>query len=152
VARSIVGVIVGYLTMFVIVFASFACAFVAMGVDQLFKPGTFDPSTFMLVFSCAVSLIAAVVGGLVCGLISRKRSAGLSLAVVVLVLGGLMYVFESGKSAAPSEPRPADMSKMDALQRTRKPIWLTVANPVIGACGALLGSSLGRPRSASTPS
>ncbi len=147
-ARSIVGVVVGYLTMFALVLVAFSCAFFGMGVDSLLKPGTYEPSTFMLVFSCVVGLIAAVVGGLVCGLVSRKRSAGLALAVVVFVIGGVMYAVERPNSALPAETRTAEVSKMDALKKTRKPGWLAIANPVIGALGALLGSSLGRPRTA----
>ena len=66
--RMIGGVVVGYLTMFVLVFGSFTAAYLAMGADVAFQTGTYEPSTLWLVVSWVLGFLAALAeaGGGVC--------------------------------------------------------------------------------------
>lgn len=41
-ARSIIGVIVGYLVMFGLAFIAFTCAFLILGAEVVFKPGMYE--------------------------------------------------------------------------------------------------------------
>lgn len=143
-ARTALAVIVGYLVMAVVVFASVAGLFATMGADRAFQPGRFEPSALWLVATLTSSFVAAVVGGLVAGRIGGARAAKV-LAGVVLVLGLVLAapVLVPGMDTRPTERIPG-MSDMDAMKNGRQPVWVTVGLPFLGALGAVLGGSRGR--------
>ena len=70
-ARSVAGVIVGYLVMFMLQFAAFMTIYTVEGANWSFKPGSFHASTRWTVMQFTVILVTAVIGGLVCALISK---------------------------------------------------------------------------------
>jgi len=72
--RAILSVIAGYVTMFMVVMATFSVAFLALGTERAFAPGSWDPSVLWLVVSFALGLLAAVVGGWVCARSPARRS------------------------------------------------------------------------------
>ncbi len=74
--KTVGGVIVGYIVMFILVFALFSLAYLALGANGAFKPGTYDVSTLWLALSVIVSLAAAIVGGFICSLILRFAHSG----------------------------------------------------------------------------
>ncbi|HBB94906.1 MAG TPA: hypothetical protein DC054_05905 [Blastocatellia bacterium] len=86
-ARSVAGVIVGYLVMFILQFAAFMTIYTVMGANWSFKPGSFHASTRWTVMQFTVILVTAVIGGLICALISKGGKAPLVLAVVALAIG-----------------------------------------------------------------
>ncbi|MBM4109337.1 MAG: hypothetical protein FJ255_11125 [Phycisphaerae bacterium] len=65
--RAILAVIVGYIVMAAVVFGLFTGAYPLLGADGAFKPNSWEVSTTWLAASFALGLIAAVMGGLVCG-------------------------------------------------------------------------------------
>jgi hypothetical protein len=85
--RTIVGIIVGYITMFVLVFLTFTCVFLLMGTEWSFKPNSFDASKRWIVMSLVANLIIGIIGGLVCVIIAKGGKAPTILALVVFVLG-----------------------------------------------------------------
>lgn len=139
--RAALAVIVGYVAMALLVFATFSLAMLLLGTDRAFRPGTHDPSTLWLVTSFVLSFISAVVGGWICATIAKKSKAPLVFAALILGLGLLLagYVM-----MMPDGERSSEGSAITgtSMQSGRQPIWVTVLNPVIAASGILLGARL----------
>ena len=144
-ARSIVAVIVGYVAMFVLVFATFTCVFLLMGTDWSFKPGSFEASNRWIAMSLVANLIIGVIGGLVCALIARGGKAPMVLAIVVFGLGMLLAIpslMAHQKNAG--EVRAGNVSQMEAMQKANEPVWVPFTFPILGAVGVLIGGKLKR--------
>jgi hypothetical protein len=144
--RAIAGVVVGYAVMFVVVFGSFTAAYLAMGTDRAFKPGSYDVSMTWLVASIVLGLAAAVAGGLTCAIIAQRGSrAPVVLAALLLVLGLAMAVpsLKAG-GTEPQEPRTAAVGNFEAMANAKTPAFAAVLNPFVGAAGVLLGARLRR--------
>jgi hypothetical protein len=140
--RAIAGVIVGYIVMFAVMFAVFAGAYLGLGADKAFNPGTYEVSTLWIAIMVAVNLVAALAGGLVCAAIAGRCKPGLVLAGIVLVLGlAMSYPVLAGTQPDPG-PRTASVPNMEAMMKAKTPKWLVVLCPVVGAVGALVGASL----------
>ena len=142
--RAILSVIVGYFTMFVIVMVGLTGAYLAMGTDNAFQPGTYDVSTLWIGVWAAVSIIAAVVGGLVAGKIARTMTPIWVLIGIVLVLGLLQAVgiMVAPEPAAEELVRAGDVPNFEAMMKARQPVWMAVLNPLIGAAGVLVGARM----------
>jgi hypothetical protein len=141
--RAILSVIVGYIVMALVVFVTFTAAYLAMGTENAFAPGSYQVSALWVVVSIVFGWIAAMIGGLVCAAISKGSGAPMALAVIVLVLGLAMAVpvMMASDEGAPAV-RSENVAAMEAMQNARQPGWLAVANPIIGAVGVLLGARL----------
>jgi hypothetical protein len=145
-ARTIASVVVGYLVMFAVVFGIFSMAYLAMGTDRAFKPGTYDVSATWLVTSFVLGFVAAVIAGLVCAALARSANGPRALAAVVVVLGVLMAIPTLSAPPGPAT-RDAAVANLEAMRNARTPAWVAFLNPVIGAAGVLLGGSRrGKPR------
>ena len=142
-ARTIVAVIVGYITMFVLVFATFTCVFLLMGTEWSFKPNSFDASNRWIVMSLAANLIIGIIGGLVCAIIAKGGKAPTILALVVFVLGLLLAIPSlMAQRANASLVRTGAVTQTEAMQKAREPIWVPFTFPIIGAVGVLIGGKL----------
>ncbi|HNR37930.1 MAG TPA: hypothetical protein PKN61_02730 [Acidobacteriota bacterium] len=144
--RIVLAVIAGYLAMAVFVFATFSAAYLIIGTEGSFRPGSFDVSKLWIVVSIVLSIVAALVGGWVCARIGRRRAAVIALAVVVVALGLAVAAMEFTHSGEPvPAARSGEISNFDAMQMAQQPLWLTLLNPFLGAAGVLLGARLRRP-------
>lgn len=142
-ARTIVAVIVGYITMFVLVFATFTCVFLLMGTEWSFKPNSFDASNRWIVMSLIANLIIGIIGGLVCAIIAKGGKAPTILALVVFVLGLLLAIPSlMAQRANASLVRTGAVTQTEAMQKAREPIWVPFTFPIIGAVGVLIGGKL----------
>lgn len=141
-ARSIIGVIVGYLAMAVLIFATFSLAYLSMGADRAFQAGSYDPSPLWLILSFVLAIAAAVVGGAVCRLIAPTMTAVYVLAGIALVLGLAVAIPAISADRSEIGPRTGDVSNMDAMNRASTPAWVAVVNPLLGAAGILVGGLL----------
>jgi hypothetical protein len=130
--KSIVGVVVGYLSMAVFVFVTFSITYLAMGADSAFQAGSYDVSTLWIVVSFVLSVVAAAVGGFVCAAIAKNMTACYVLAGIVLVLGLLMAipVLTSGYEGMP-EVRDGSVGNFEAMQYARQPAWIALLNPPV---------------------
>ena len=140
--RSIAGVVVGYVAMALLVFVFFSAAYLAMGAERAFLPGSYQVSSLWVAVSILLSLAAALAGGYVAAAVSRGTRAPLALACVVLVLGLLVVITTLGRPDP--GPRAGDVGNIAAMQNARTPAWLMLLNPVVGAFGVLVGSRLRR--------
>ena len=144
--RAILGVIIGYVVTALLVFGFFTLAYLAMGADMAFKPGTYDLSLRWIIVSFVVNAIAAVIGGFVCASISRSTRATQVFAGIVLVLGILLAIpILRGTDIRPNV-RSGAVSNMKAMQAARTPGWVALLNPVVGAVGILVGAGLKKTR------
>jgi len=143
--KSIVGVIVGYLTMFALQFAVFMTVYTVMGADWSFRPASFHASTQWTVMQFIVVFVTAIIAGLICALIARGGKAPLVLAVVVLAIG-----FALGAAHIATQPpdtgevRTANTPNLEAMTKARHPTWVIFLGPVIGAVGVMVGGKLKR--------
>src|SRR5467141_4785806 len=99
--RSVLGVIVGYIVMFVLQVIAFMTIYTMMGADWSFKPASYQASTRWTAMQFAVILVTCVIAGLICAAVAKGGKAPLALAAVVLVLG-------LGLGALSTALRPAD--------------------------------------------
>jgi hypothetical protein len=143
--RKIIAIVVGYLVMFVLVFATFTGAYAVLGAEGAFKPGSYDVTGTWAGVSVILSFVAAVAGGWVAARIGRGGRAAVLLAVVV-VLMGIVFAIPNLNAPKTDEVRTADVSNSDAMMKARQPAGLTLLTPVIGALGVLTGARLRRGR------
>jgi len=137
------AIVLSYVVMFALVFVTFTLAYLAMGADGAFKPGTYEVSVLWLTASIVLGLVAAVAGGYVCAVVGRSAKAPLALAVVVLVIGfGLAFANSDAPDPDTPQVRDGAVGNFEAMQSARQPTWLTMVNPVIGAIGVLIGGRL----------
>lgn len=142
--RSIIGVIVGYVVMFILHVVVFMSVYTIMGPDWSFKPGSYQASTSWIVTGFIVLLITGIIAGLICALIAKGGKAPLVLAGVILVLGiGLSAVAVSMKPHT-NEVRTGNVPNMEAMSKAENPMWVIFLGPVVGAVGAVIGGKLRR--------
>lgn len=139
--RAIGAVVLGYIVMVVVVFATFTGAYFAMGADGAFKPGSYDVSGLWLVASFVLGIVAAVAGGFVAAAIARGGKAPMVLAGIVLVLG-LLSAIPVLMSDEPPAVREGTVGNIEAMQNARQPGWVALLNPFVGALGVVIGARL----------
>jgi hypothetical protein len=140
--RIIGSVFVGYVVMIVAVFATFSVAYLAMGVDRAYQPGSYEASGLWIAVSFVLGFIAAMAGGYVCTAVAQSRKGPRALAWVVIVVGLLMAV---GIMMAPKKDaagRSGEVSAVEAMQKSVAPTWVAFLNPFLGAAGVLIGAGL----------
>ena len=144
-ARSIIGVIVGYVAMFLLVFATFTGVFLLMGVDWSFKPNSFEASNAWISMSLVANWVIGIAGGLICAAIAKGGKAPIALAIVVLVLGVLLAIPSViAHKANVNLVRTGNVSQMEAMQKANEPIWVPFTFPILGVIGVLIGGKLKR--------
>jgi magnesium-transporting ATPase (P-type) len=143
--RSVLGVIVGYIVMFILQVASFMTIYTLMGADWSFKPASYQASTQWTVMQFGVILVTTIIAGLVCAMIAKGGKAPLVLAALVLVLGlALAFASTALRPADTHELRTGNVPNMEAMNKARHPSWVVFLGPVIGAVGILIGGKLKR--------
>jgi hypothetical protein len=141
--RIIGSVVAGYVVMFAVVFALMSLAWMVLGAEGSFQPGSWDVNMTWIAVTLVVGLVAAVVGGLACAWIARDRRGPLWLVGLVVVLGIAMAipVLLGAGEEAPG-PRPDTMPMFDAMSNAKQPPWVALLNPLIGAVGVLIGARM----------
>ena len=143
--RSALGVIVGYIVMFILQVFAFMTIYSLMGANWSFRPSSFEASTQWTVMQFVVILVTTIIAGLICAIIARGGKATLALAGVVLVLGlALAAASTAFRPADTHEVRAGDVPNMEAMSKARHPSWVIFLGPVIGALGVLIGGKLKR--------
>ncbi len=136
--RNILGVIGGYVALAVFLGLAFTVLYLVLGTDGSYKPDSWEVSGLWVGLTIPIGIMAALLGGWVCRLISKKRGAVTALAVVVLALGIGEAAYQFSREA-PTRARPADIPVFEAASESRQPRWVAIANPIIGVVGVLLG-------------
>jgi prepilin signal peptidase PulO-like enzyme (type II secretory pathway) len=143
--RSVLGVIVGYIVMFVLQVAVFMTIYTMMGPEWSFKPASYEASTQWTIMQMIVILVTGAIAGLVCAIIARGGKAPLVLAGLVLALGLVLgTITVSMKKNEPIEIRTGDVPNMVAMSKARHPLWVIYLGAVLGAVGVAIGGKLKR--------
>ena len=142
--RTIGGVVGGYIAMAIVVIALFSLAYSIMGPDRAFLPGSYAVSSSWILLSIVVSLLSAIIGGLVSASIGKGTRAPLILAGLVLVIGALLAAYEMRRPGGELSEviRESNVSSTEAMQLSKQPVWIAFLNPVIGFAGVLAGARL----------
>lgn len=137
--RRLLAVLLGYVTMFVLVFCLFSAAFLVLGTERSFLQGSYEPTATWNVVSIVLGFVAAVAGGFVAAKVGRSASVAKTLAIVVFILGVIFAIPQITQKTDPG-PRPGNVSNMEAMQKAQMPAWMAILNPFIGAAGAWVAS------------
>lgn len=137
--RLIGAVVAGYLVMAVCIFATFSLAYLALGAEGAFQPGTYAVSTLWVVLSLVLGFLCAFFGGWIAATIGRGFQAGRALAIVVVVLG-IVFAVPVMRDRTDPGPRDANVPNMAAMQQARTPLWVALLNPLVGAVGVIVGA------------
>lgn len=140
--RSIVGVIVGYVAMFAVAFVAYTAAYLGLGPERAFEPGTYGLSGTWIGLMFAITIISGLVGGLTCAAISKSRTAGLVFALIVFVLGFVFELPNIMKKGHAPEARTGDVSNLDAMGKAQPPVWLCLFNPFLAGAAVLIGTRM----------
>lgn len=146
--RAIGGVVVGYVVMALLIFLTFSVAYLGMGANRAFNPGSFDPSLFWIVISFFLGFLAALVGGYTCATIAKSKRAAQVLAGLVFVIGIIVAIPVLTAGDTRPNVRAGYVSNMEAMQKARTPGWVALMNPLIGAVGVMVGAELRQARTA----
>jgi len=138
--KSIVGVIVGYLVMMLVAFCAYTAAYLGLGADRAFEPGTYALSGIWIGLVIAITFIGGLLGGLTCAAISKSRTTGLVFALIVFVLGFVFELPNITKHAPVA--RAGDVSNMEAMGKAQPPVWLCLLNPFLGGAAVLMGTRM----------
>jgi hypothetical protein len=141
-AKVLAGVVAGYVVMLAVVFGLMSLAWMALGAEGAFQPGTFAVTGTWIALSVVVALVAAVAGGWTCARITPDPRAIRLLLFVVVVLGAIFAVPVLTAPAGPPPPRPEGLAMMEAMKQGVQPGWVALLNPVLGAVGAIVGARL----------
>jgi magnesium-transporting ATPase (P-type) len=144
-ARSIIGVIVGYIGMFILNFCVFVGLYMLVGPNNAFKPHRYLASSRWIAMSFAATFVTAIIAGLICAAIAKGAKAPLVLALVVIVLGLLLAIPSVMKARANADLiRMGDVPSMEAAQKAYWPIWVPFTFPITSAIGVIIGGKLKR--------
>ena len=144
--RSVVAVIVAYISMFILNFLAFVGLYALVGPAQAFKPASYLASNRWIAMSFVAILITAIVAGLICAVIARGGRAPLALAIVILVIGLVLAIPAVMKHRTNEHMvRVGDVPSMEAAQKAHWPVWVPFMFPFVSAAGALVGAKLKRP-------
>src|ERR1051326_8435136 len=135
--RAILAVIVSYVVMFLLLFAGFTCAYLILGADQAFKPGSYQVSNRWLALSFALHIVVGLIGGFLCAAIAKGGKAPLALAVVAIVVGLLLLLF-AGFSCAYLILGAAQAFKPGSYQVSNR--WLALSFALHIVVGLIGGS------------
>ncbi len=138
--RAIGSVVVGYVVAALLTMLLFTAAYLVIGVDRTFEPGTYTATPLWNGLAIVVSAVVATVAGAVCGLIARSRTPVRVLAALFVVLGVLSAAMNANKPDP--GPRAGDVPVFDAATKAKQPSWFAFSVPFIGAVFVTLGGSL----------
>lgn len=141
--RKILGGIAAYIVLFILIFAAFTCAYLVLGADKAFQPGTYDVSMIWIGISLTLGFVCAVIAGYVAAVIGSKGAVKV-LAGIVLVMG-ILTIMAVAFSPKPGARTPS-VSNMEAMMQAQQPLWLCVVNPIIGIVGVMVGGGLRKER------
>jgi hypothetical protein len=137
--KSILAVIVSYIVMAIFLFAIFTAAYLALGPERVFQPGTYAVSPLWLTFYAVANLSAAILGGYICATISRSKITCRVFAGIVFVLTFLLCIPALRADQTP-RVRTGDVPNMQAMRQAQTPVWMHILNPFLCAAGVLFGS------------
>jgi cytochrome bd-type quinol oxidase subunit 2 len=140
--KSILAVIVSYVAMFIFLFAAFTGCYFALGAEGAFQTDSYNVSTIWIGLTVVVCLVAGIIGGLLCAVISKSQRTCQIFAFIVLFLGLLACIPAMQRSPDAPNVRAGEVSNFEAMGLAISPMWVHLLTPVISAAGVLLGARM----------
>ena len=143
--KNVVAIIVSYIAMMLLFTLVFAALYLALGVERVFQPDSYEISTLWLVLSIIGSFFGAMFAGWLCVMISKSFKVGQVFTLIVLVGSAIMCAGPSlYRDSEGPNVRAGEVGFFDAMERGVSPRWLHFVNPVLTAAGALAGARIRR--------
>lgn len=143
-ARTIIGIVVAYVAMFVLISVAFTAEYMVLGASHAFKPGSFEASDQWIATGVIINLIVSIAGGFICAAIAKRGKAVTVLAIVAFVLGLLLSIPTLMVPRTGAARATDDVPMFEAMQKAEEPRWVPFTQPVIGVIGILIGGKLKR--------
>lgn len=140
--RILGSILLGYLTMVVVIMATFTLWWLVLGQDTAFHAGTTQVTWAWLAGAMPMNLAAAAAGGAAAAWVARSREMGavLGLMGLVLVLGVATALAQMSADPPAADALTAGtVSVFEAAARARQPLWVAWTLPLVGMTGAGLG-------------
>lgn len=142
--RGAGAALVGLTLYYVARWIGLAIAWTRGGADFAFRDGTATVTGAWLLFSLALALGAAFLGGLAAGSLGGSRSV--QLVAGFLLVAGAVTVATAGRRERVEPPEDlGSLGVREALVVAEAPGWFAVAEPLLATAGALVGGA-GRQR------
>src|SRR4051812_17388797 len=136
--RVIGAVIAAYVVMWTLMVAVFSAAWMLLGSQGSFQPGTWRTSLPWIAVSLAGSLFAAVPASRLAAVIARgNRRALQGLVLLTLILGLVMAIPVLTRTEGTIAGRPSVVSMQAAFTYAAQPAWLALLMPFLGVVGAV---------------
>ncbi len=136
--KNVLSVILGYVVMVILVMTLYTGIMMALGTEAIYSaPGSWVPSDLWSGLSLVAGLVAALAGGWVCFAIAKQAKPLLWLMGLVGVLG-VATVAMSATTKPSSEPRPANITPMDAAEKSVTPVPVAVGHVLVGLAGVFV--------------
>jgi hypothetical protein len=140
--KSIVAIIASYAAMFIFSMAVFMGAFLALGVERVFQPDSYEVSTLWMAVAALLSFCGSILGGLICAAISKSKRTCQIFAFLVFSLSLLACIPAMKRNPDAPNVRAGEVSNFEALRLEVSPMWFHFLTPVISAAGVLLGARM----------
>ena len=140
--KSILAIIASYAVMFIFLFAAFTGCYLALGTEGAFQTDSYEVSTVWIALTVVVCLLAGLIGGFLCALISRSKKTCQVFAFIVFFLGLLACIPAINRSPDAPNVRAGEVSNLEAMRLAVQPFWLHILTPVVSAAGVLLGARM----------
>lgn len=130
-----------------LVFITLSVAYLILGPEGSYRPGTYDVIATWIGISVVLSFAGTVLGGVVSARMARSATPPKILAGIVLVLGLAMALMTETPDTTPA--RVADPSVWEAAGRSRQPGLAAVRQPTRRAAGCAdrrVTRTAGKPR------
>ncbi len=141
IVKAIVGIVVGYVFVVGFIMGTFTVLYSILGTEGAYEPGTYEVSMSWIIPTLVLGFLAAIGGGFICRAISGNLNVVTIFAGLILIAGLALAVLQASTDRL-IEPREGDVPTAEAMQKSIQPLWVAIANPLIGAVGILLGGRL----------
>ncbi len=141
-AKTILGVILGYVASFLTIFLLSSGLYFLLGKSGSFQEGNYDLTISWIMPSIIFFFVAGAIAATVCILVSKNPKSGLYMGIVIFALGLLIAFMQIAQDPGVTVRGSEEVSLIDAMNKAHGPAWTFFANAVAGFVGAVSGGNL----------
>lgn len=140
--RSVLAIMLSYAVMVIFFMAVFMGAYLALGVERVFQPDSYEVSTLWMGLAAFLSFCGSILGGFICAAISKSKRTCQVFAFLVFFVGLLACIPAMKRNPDAPNVRAGEVPNLQAMQLAVTPLWMHLLTPVISAAGVLLGARM----------
>ena len=137
---NLLAVVVSYLAISITIMIVYSLAYLVLGAEGSYQPGSWNVSTTWVILSIVVGLGSAWLGGKICTRIAGNHVAAKYLIALIIVLGVVTAL--TTNQADMETVREVTPSILEAMGQSIVPVWIVWLNPLLGALGVAIGSGV----------